>query len=321
MPNGIAAIQWTDNSTSKSFKRIYTQQDDNKIYEFRWDSESLKWTRGNEGYSITPAVHSNTNIAAFKAETDKIILGCIGQDGSLRLKKFNAYDSGGGKTIYQMFAELDSIFLEQGNWPWSRPTRNSRLSLPPPHLRQWTLVRTGNHTGLCSTRQITTTFNESITTTTSGTLRRPLASGTGLLVICPWVGGDRASWPADYIDNDGWIPGASVVGVPWPPAAGQLGAFRLYLPDASGTMTERQNSFLDLELDTVGPSTPSPWDKSYTFSVGAKPMAVFVDIGGDGDRMVTVHTCSDSGKEIDGFFYHYYTWERTDPIQWDNLTM
>ena len=84
----------------ETFKRIYTQQDDNKIYEFRWDSESLKWTRGNEGYSITTAVHRNTNIAAFKAEADKIILGCIGQDGSLRLKKFNAYDSGGGKAVY-----------------------------------------------------------------------------------------------------------------------------------------------------------------------------------------------------------------------------
>src|ERR1700761_6366867 len=42
------------------------------------------------------------------------------------------------------------------------------------------------------------------------------ASGTGYLVICPWVGAARASWPADYIDTDGWIPGASVVGVPWP---------------------------------------------------------------------------------------------------------
>ncbi|KAJ7223540.1 hypothetical protein GGX14DRAFT_387853 [Mycena pura] len=341
MPNGIAAIQWTDNSTSKSFKRVYTQQDDNKIYEFRWDSESLKWTRGNEGYSITPAVHSNTNIAAFKAETDKIILGCIGQDGSLRLKKFNAYDSGGGKAIYQMFAELDSIFLKQGNWPWSRPTRNSRLSLPPPHLRQWTLANNNNiqridyydnkwhaSTTVVSNAMALTPLAAINTIVPPGTpdalatlILYYRASGTGLLVICPWVGGDRASWPADYIDTDGWIPGASVVGVPWPPAAGQLGAFRLYLPDASGTMTERQNSFLDLELDTVGPSTPSPWDKSYTFSVGAKPMAVFVDIGGDGDRMVTVHTCSDSGKEIDGFFYHYYTWERTDPIQWDNLTM
>ncbi|KAJ7203778.1 hypothetical protein GGX14DRAFT_461132 [Mycena pura] len=288
MPNGIAAIQWTDNSRSKSLKRIYTQQDDNKIYEFRGDSESLnlKWTRGNEGYSITPAVHRNTNIAAFKAEADKIILGCIGQDGSLRLKKFNAYDmdiSANGQSHRCMFYQANNNSIQRidyydNKWHASMLVESNVMALTPLAAIN-TIVPPGT----------------------------PDAFATLILYYRDGIGtlGTR-SWPAGWIEIDGWIPGASVVGVPWPPAAGKLGAFRLYLPDASGTMTERQTSFVDLGSETVGPSTPSPWDGSYT------PMAVFTDIGGDGDRMVTVHTCSDSGKEINGFFYHYVLYVGAD---------
>ncbi|KAJ7199678.1 hypothetical protein GGX14DRAFT_699810 [Mycena pura] len=336
MPNGIATIQWTDKSTSKSFKRIYTQQDDNKIYEFRWDSESLKWTRGNEGYSITPAVHRNTNIVAFKAEADNIILGCIGQDGSLRLKKFKAYDSGGAKLALEpadsefasvsattALAAVDISANGQSHWCMFYQANNNTIQRIDYYDNKWHASTTvvSNAMALTPLAAINTIVPRGTPDALATLILYYRDSGTGFLVISAWVGGDHASWPADSIDTDGWIPGASVVGVPWPPVAGQLGAFKLYLPDASGTMTERLNSFVDLELDTI-PSTPSPWDNFYTFSVGAKPMAVFTDLGGDDcDRMVTVHTCSNSGKEIDGFFYHYYTWERTDLIQWDSLTM
>ncbi|KAJ7208625.1 hypothetical protein GGX14DRAFT_454000 [Mycena pura] len=323
MPNGIAAIQWTDNSTSKSFKRIYTQQDDNKIYEFRWDSESLKWTRGNEGYSITPAVHRNTNIAAFKAEADKIILGCIGQDGSLRLfTKFSL-----NLTQFPGTAKLALEPADPELASVSATTALAAVDISANGQSHWCMFYQANNNSIQRIdyyddkwHAATTVVGEAMALTPLAAINTIVPPGTpdafATLILYFWAIGQ----PGGLLVSTAW-PGASVVGVPWPPAAGKQGNFRVYLPEPSGTMTERQNSFVDLELDTIGPSTASPWDGSYTFSVGAKPMAVFTDIGGDGDKMVTVHTCSDSGKEIDGFFYHYYTWERTDVIQWDNLSM
>jgi hypothetical protein len=92
---------------TERFRRIYTQHEDNKIYEFCWDSESLKWYQGNGGYPITSVARDNSNLAAFKVETDQIILACIGQDGRLWLKRLKVDNDGRGKAISNFSFDLD----------------------------------------------------------------------------------------------------------------------------------------------------------------------------------------------------------------------
>jgi hypothetical protein len=140
----------------------------------------------------------------------------------------------------------------------------------------------------------------------------------GLLRQTARLWGSELDWPRDYIDTWGWFPGANVAGVPWPPEGGQQGALRLYLPDTSGTMQEIKVTYDNTQLDTH-PNSPSY--NSSGLSLQSRPLAAVTEISQSGDRVITVYTSSNSGKEIEGFqCQRGVSWTAIDRIQWDNLT-
>ncbi|KAJ7226671.1 hypothetical protein GGX14DRAFT_385483 [Mycena pura] len=77
--------------------------------------------------------------------------------------------------------------------------------------------------------------------------------------------------------------------------------------------------------DKMAPSGfiyPMPRGPRSRFELGiaAEPLAAITEISGSGERIITVYTGSESGKEISGFCCHDEVWTQIDPVQWDNLT-
>ncbi|KAJ7203869.1 hypothetical protein GGX14DRAFT_648109 [Mycena pura] len=325
MLDAIAAINWTDPSTSTSFTRIFTQQEDNKIYEFCWDSDSFRWTRGNDGYSITSAMRPNTNIVAFKAEANKIILGCIGQDGSLWLKKFNADDSGGGKIIYDFFRLTSTEF------------RPEKLASDPPELKlasvcadtslatvdmsadgqlHWRLFYQAYDNTIQQVDYCDNTWNNATTIFTDAMPLTPLAAiysivppgsdldpvlfvvykkTDDLIYQVPYLVGNnvgpmQVTWPADEGARGLYRLGATITGNAWPPKLTRNGEeclLVLHIPNASTGRILRA---------IYG------WDKDYRNTciedcltdmlVGANKPLASVKIG----MNLMIYTSSDSGK-------------------------
>ncbi|KAJ7208673.1 hypothetical protein GGX14DRAFT_633627 [Mycena pura] len=324
MLDGIAAIHWTDPSMSKSFTRIFTQQEDNKIYEFCWDSDSLRWTRGNDGYSITSAARPNTNIVAFKAEANKIILGCIGQDGYLWLKKFNADDSGGGKIIYDFFFRLTSTEFRPENLASDPPdpklasvsANTSLVSVDMSANGQlhWRLIYQADDNTIQQVDYHDNTWNTAITILTDAMPLTPLASvysitlpdrtdlnpvlfvvykdTSGVAQQVPWFDGRIGNindWPLPWdLEGDKDVLGATVTGNAWPPqlilGKQEQGVFVLHMPEASGDIVMTKVSWGDGFMRWSGYHTGMP--------VGANKPLASVKIGVN----IMIYTSSDSGK-------------------------
>ncbi|KAJ7203802.1 hypothetical protein GGX14DRAFT_461222 [Mycena pura] len=338
MLDAIAAIHWTDPSTSKSFQRIFTQQEDNKIYEFCWDSNSLRWTRGNDGYSITSPVRPNTNIVAFKAEANKIVLGCIGQDGSLWLKKFNADDSGGEK--------LASDPPEPKIPSVSADTSLASVDMSANGQLHWRLFYQAYDNTIQQVDYRDNTWNTATTILTDAMPLTPLASiysitppgrtdlhpvlfvvykdTCGVTQQVPYFVGElepmQVSWPMEYppgYDLDPIVLGATITGNAWPPQVilEQQGYIMLHMPEASGKIVRAFFTWAmgGLELG----------DSVTDMLVGVNKPLASVKIG----MNVVIYTSSDSGKVIGGFCCDgssHWTEDLSvpiDPIEWDTLTM
>ncbi|KAJ7203867.1 hypothetical protein GGX14DRAFT_569907 [Mycena pura] len=350
MLDAIAAIHWTDPSTSMSFTRIFTQQEDNKIYEFCWDSDSDKWTRGNDGYSITSVMRPNTNIVAFKAEANKIILGCIGQDGSLWLKKFNADDSGGGKIIYDFFRMTSTEF------------RPEKLASDPPEPKftsvcadtslatvdmsadgqlHWRLFNQAYDNTIQQVDYCDNTWNTATTILTNAMPLTPLAAiysitppgrtdllpvlflvykenTRGLTYQVPYLAGNFVeqsgmTWPIGG-EHTLLKLGATITGNAWPPPPGKEGFLDFHIPEASSKILVRAwSSWTDLR------NSPSLGGEYMTgMSVDPNKPLASVKIG----MNLMIYTSSYSGKVIGGFFWDRLNWTEMpiDPIEWDTLT-